>query len=290
MFRSILFAALVIPYFALAQTKADEQLANANEAYDTKNYGTALAYADSAIALNDQLPGAHKLRGDIKQRQKNLHGALMDYVVAEKLDDTDPRLYISRSAIHITEGRLKEAMRDIDRALKLDPSDADAHYNAACANYLGLDNDAALRDLDRTLDLKPSSPDALFLRGVVKGELYKEEEGYADIEAALLLKPTIAGGNMSAAILLFEMERYDEAIERFSTVITTDSANVAEAHYYRAECYYGLENKEMACKDWRVCGEMGDAQAQYIVRNYCSTDETKIPKKPKKERKTVIEF
>lgn len=290
MFRSILLAALVLSNSLAAQTKADEQLARANEAYTTMSYELALAFADSAITLNDKLAGAHKLRGDIKQRQKNFHGALLDYVLAEKLDDKDPRLFISRSAIHITEGRLKEAMRDIDRALKLDPNDADAHYNAACANYLGLDNEAALRDLDRAIDLNPRSPDALFLRGVVKGELYKEEEGFADIEAALLLKPTIAGGNMSAAILLYEMEHYDEAIERFSMVITNDSAHFAEAHYYRAECYYGLENKEMACKDWRVCGEMGDAQAQYIVRNYCNTDETKIPKKPKKERKSVIEF
>ncbi|HQV51379.1 MAG: tetratricopeptide repeat protein [Flavobacteriales bacterium] len=290
MFRSLLFAILVLPVALSAQTSADELLAKATNAYAAETYDLAQAYADSAIALNGELPGAHKLRGDIKQRQKNLHGALLDYVIAEKLDDTDPRLFVSRSAIHITEGRLKDAIQDINRALKLDPDDGDAYYNEACANYLGLDNSAALRSLDRALDLKPASADALFLRGVVKGELYKEEDGFEDIEAALKIKPGIVGGDMSAAILLFEMERYDEAIERLTKVITTDSLNLAEAHYYRAECYYGLENKEKACADWRVCGEMGDSQAQYIVRNYCNSEETKIPKKPKRERKSVIEF
>ena len=290
MFRSFLLALLVLPFALKAQTSAGEHLAKATDAYAAETYDIALAYADSAIAMNETLAGAHKLRGDIKQRQKNMHGALLDYVIAEKLDDTDPRLFVSRSAIHITEGRLKDAMRDIDRALKLDPNDADAYYNAACANYLGLDNSAALRSLDRALDLKPTSADGLFLRGVIKGELYKEEAGFADIEAALKLKPGIVGGDMSAAILLYEMERYDEAIERLTKVIATDSVNLAEAHYYRAECYYGQENKEKACADWRVCGEMGDAQAQYIVRNYCNTEQTKIPKKPKKERKSVIEF
>lgn len=290
MVRPLLTTLLVLPLAVQGQRSAEDHLRLALDAYTATGWDRALAHADSAIALDNELPGAYKLRGDIRQRQNNLHGALVDYAKAEKQNDTDPRLYVSRSAVHITEGRLKEAMRDIDRALKLNPSEGDAWYNSACANYLGRNNEGALRDLDRAVSLKPGSADALLLRGVVKGEMFKEETGLADINAALALRPDIAGGTMSAGILLFEMERYDEAIARFTEVIATDSADLATAHYYRADCYYALENKDKACEDWRRSGELGDKDAQFIVRNYCNTDAEKIPKKPRKDRKSVIEF
>jgi tetratricopeptide (TPR) repeat protein len=290
MFRAFLTALALLPAALNAQTTAQEHLASARSAYAIDSLGTALAHADSALVLDAAIAGGYKLRGDIKQKQRNLHGALIDYTKAERLDPEDARLYVSRSAVYITEGRLKEAVKDANMAIKLSPNDADAWYNRACANYLGRNNDGALKDLERAVDLNPELSNGLFLRGVVKGELYKEEDGLADIEAALRLDPTIAGGRMSAAVLLFETERYAEAIERFTEVIDANGEEVKEAHYYRADCYYHLNDKDRACADWRSSGELGDKDAQFIVRNYCNTDLDKIPRKPQKNRKTVIEF
>jgi tetratricopeptide (TPR) repeat protein len=291
MLRTSLLLLFALPFAAFAQNDALAHLDQSRKAYVAEDYATALLHADSAIALDESLPGALKLRGDIKQRQNNLHGALVDYTKAERIDANDPRLYVSRSAIYITEGRLKEAFRDTDKALKLDPNDADALYNRACASYLGQANEAALRDLERSLKIRPGNADALFLSGVVKGELYKEDAGLADIQAALALNPKLAGARMSAAVLLFEMKRYEEAIQAFTEVIDEQGTDLMEAYYYRADSHYNLENKDSACADWRKSAELGDKDAVFVVRNYCLTEETKIPKKPvKKSRKTVIEF
>ena len=181
MYRSLLASAAILPLVALAQPSADDHLKNAQAAYKANELTIAQAYADSAIALEPGIPGGYKLRGDIKQRQLDMHGALMDYVKAEKVEPDNPRLYVSRSAVHITEERVKEAMRDIDKALDLDDTDPDAWYNRACANYIGRNNEGALRDLEKSLELRPDNADALFLRGVVKGELFKESEGILDI-------------------------------------------------------------------------------------------------------------
>lgn len=290
MVRSTLLAALLLPYTLCAQHTAQDHLAMAQQAYKADTLSLALAHADSAIAMDASIAGGYKMRGDIKQRQRDMHGALMDYTRAAKQEPENARLYVSRSAVHISEGRLKEAVRDVDMALKLDPNDADAWYNRACANYMGRNNEGALRDLERAAKLRPEFADALFLRGVVKGEQYKEAGGLVDIEAALALNPNLPGARMSAAVLLFESERYEEAIVRFTEVIGQNDDDLKVAHYYRADCYYHLENKEMACADWETSGEMGDKDAQYIVRNYCHTDADKIPKKPQKRRETVIEF
>ncbi|MEZ4738160.1 MAG: tetratricopeptide repeat protein [Flavobacteriales bacterium] len=291
MFRTPILLVAFVSGTLSAQTDALFHMEKARSAYDANEMGIAMAQADSALTMDREVPGGFKLRGDIKQRQGDLHGAMVDYVKAEKVDPDDPRLYVSRSAIHITEGRVKEAIRDADRALDLDKTDADAWYNRACANYLGQNNDAALRDIERALDLRPENADALFLRGVVKGELYKEKDGIADIEAAIALKPSIAGSRMSLAVLLFEDKRYEEAIEQFGKVIAAKDADLKEAYYYRADCYYALENKEKACADWRIAADMGDGDAKFIERNYCNTDEDKIPKKPVRgRRRSVIEF
>jgi len=292
MLRTVLLFLALAPLALPAQDNtALVHLEQARRAYTAQNYDLALAHADSAVALDSKLPGALKLRGDIKQRQENLHGALMDYTKAERVDGSDPRLYVSRSAVYISEGRLKEAIRDTDKALKLDPTDADALYNRACAGYLGQQNEGALRDLERALRVRPDHAEALFLRGVVKGELFKEDAGLEDIQAAMALNPKIAGARMSAAVLLFEMKRFEEAIREFGAVIAENDTDLMEAHYYRADSYYNLGDKESACADWRKSAELGDKDAVFIVRNYCLTDEAKIPKKPvRKPRKTVIEF
>jgi len=295
MFRSLLITLVFLPSLLLAQPQASADAAahlqQARDAYAAAQYDVALAHADTALTLDETIPGGYKLRGDIRQRQQNLHGALLDYTKAEKLDDRDARLYVSRSAIHVTEGRAKEALRDADKAIALNPKDADAWYNRGCANYIGQNWDGALRDLNRSLDLRPNDAPALLLRGVVHGALYHDNDGLADLEAALAIDPKIASGTMSLAVQLFEAKRYADAIPPSTTVIEAGDADLQEAHYYRADCHYNLQDKASACADWRASGELGDKDAQFIVRNYCNTDEEKIPRKPqKKPRKSVIEF
>lgn len=295
MLRTLTLALAFSPALLFAQPGASPNdalahLEKARKAYAAEDYTTALAHADSAITLDSSVPGGYKFRGDIKQRQENLHGAIIDYTKAEKQDPNDARLYVSRGAVYITEGRLKEGIKDCDKAIKLAPNDPDPFYNRACAHYLGRNNEAALRDLNRSLELRKDNADALFLRGVVKGELFREEDGLADLEASLRINPEQDGGLMSLGVLLFDLERYDEAIAKFTEVIDKGKDDLAEAYYYRADCYYKLDNKGDACVNWRRSAELGDKDAVFIVRNYCNTDADKIPKKPQRKRNMVIEF
>lgn len=274
----------------IAQRSAEEHLTAARAAYAIDSLNIALAHADSALKLDAQLDGGLKLRGDIKQRQRNFHGALLDYAKAEKLDPDNPRLYVSRSAVHITQGNLKEAVRDCDRAIDLDPKDADAWYNRACADYMGRNNDGAMKSLERAMKVKADHAEALFLRGVVRGEQFKEEAGIADLEQAMRLNPSIPGGWMSLGVLQFENKQYDAAIATFTRVIESDDPEKRTAYFYRADCHYSKGDKNAACPDFRRCAEAGDKDAQFIIRNYCNTDAVTIPKKPRKQRKSVIEF
>jgi tetratricopeptide (TPR) repeat protein len=289
MLRITVLTFMILPCLLVAQMDAEACLHRAKQAYETGAYEPALAHADSALSMQKDLAAAYKLRGDIKQRQANLHGALGDYAKAEKHDPNDPRLYISRSALYITEGRFKEAMGDLDKAIRLDPNDPDAWYNRACVLYMEEDNEGAMRDLHRTLQLRKEDHNALLLRGVIKGELSRDSDGIKDVEEALRLKPDIAGGTMSHAVLLHGAGRYQEAIEKFSVVIE-EGNELGEAYYFRADSHYNLGDKETACQDFRASAENGDKEAVMIVRTYCNTDAAKIPKRPTRDRKTAIEF
>ena len=252
---------------------------------------SAWAKVEQAITMDPRNAKAFKLRGDLHQRKGESDAALADYKLSEGLDPNYARLFISRSALRVSQGLHKTAVKDATRAIELDPTDADGYYNRACALYLGGNTEAAKKDATKAVKLKPDHADALYLCGVTKGELYEEEAGMADIASALLLKPGIPGGKMSMAILLFEGKRYEEAIDKFTEVMDSDTSELAAAHYYRGDCWYNLENKEKACADFIESMRLGDKDAQFIKKNYCDTDLNKIPKKPvKKKRRTMIEF
>ncbi len=252
---------------------------------------SAMAQVDRALAADARNAKALKLRGDLFQRADNAEAALLDYKASEDIDPNNARLYISRAALRISKGMQKTALKDCEKAIQLDPADPDGYYNRACALYLGGNTEGARKDAEKAVKLKPDHADALYLSGVAKGELYQEEEGLHDIAEALKLKPSIPGGMMSMAVLLYEGERYEEAIDKFTEAMAVDTAELAAAHYYRGDCYYHLKNKEKACQDFAVSAELKDKDAVFVRKNYCETDLEKIPKKPvKKKRKTMIEF
>lgn len=286
---SLLLSLFVVPAFS--QSDAETHLEAATAAYEAGHLDSALAEVDRTIALDATLAKAFKLRGDIHQHKRDFTGAMDDYKVSEKLDNTDPRLYVSRSALRITDGNYKGGLRDADKAIELDPRDADAWYNRAWALYQGNDADAALKSVRKALDFEPQFPEALYLSGVIKGAQYNEKDGVAEIEQALAMKPSIPGALMSMAVLLYEAKRYEEAIPKFTEVIANDTTELASAHYYRADCYYNLGDKDKACIDWNKSMRLGDKDAAFIKKNYCDTDAKKIPKKPKRTpRRTTIEF
>jgi tetratricopeptide (TPR) repeat protein len=292
--RNLVICLSFLPALVLAQP-------NASAAGDT--YGSALAAAksgqlDSAMALVERAIAqdprhakALKLRGDLYQRQDNAEAALADYKASEEIDPNNARLYISRAALRISKGMEKTALKDCEKAIQIDPTDPDGFYNRACALYIGGNTEAARKDAERAVKLKPDHADALYLSGVANGELYLEEDGLHDIAEALKLKPAIPGGMMSMAVLLYEAERYEEAIDRFTEAMAVDTAELAAAHWYRGDCYYHLKNKEKACEDFKASAALKDKDALFIRKNYCETDLERIPKKPvKKKRKSMIEF
>lgn len=286
---------VLLPSLASAQPgprqMAKLDLEKATALYAAGNLDSALVVVERALSKDKELGAAYKLKGDILQKQKKIDAALVEYDHAEELGVNDPRLFVSRAAARITSGNLKGAIRDLDRALDYAPDDPDIYYNRACAVYLSGDNKGALKDLGKALKLKPDYAEALYLSGVIKGEEYREKEGLSDIEEALRLKPDISGGLMSLGVLLFEIKDYEGAIEKFTQVIDLGLEGKAEAYYYRGDSHYNLGDKVKACADWEVSAGLGDKDAIYIKKNYCETEEDKIPKKPAKgRRRTVIVF
>ena len=291
--NALLFLSLTFSLLVCAQPAEQAQALyeRALTAAKAGRLDSALVQVEQVLALNPSHGAGYKLRGDLHQREGRSEAALADYRKSEELAPNNARLYISRSALRISQGQHKTALKDCNTAIQLDPTDPDGYYNRGCALYLGGNIEGAKKDAEKAVKLKPDHADALYLSGVTKGELYQEEDALADIDAALKLKPTIPGGLMSMAVILYEGKHYEEAVERFTEVLATDTAERAAAHFYRGDCWYELDNKEKACEDYLIAMRMGDKDAVFIKKNYCDTDLKRIPKKPvKKKRKNMIEF
>ena len=287
----LIVSTLVCSFGATAQDSVQAVLKPALAAYSRGALDSALVLVNASILDHPGSEPAYKLRGDIYQRKLRYDEAMEDYDKAENISRTDPRLYVSRSALRIAEGNPKGALRDTQKAIELDATDADAWYNRAWALYLGNEGDAALKSLKTASELRPGFPEALYLSGVIKGEQYNEKDGIAEIAEALRLKPSIPGGLMSKAVLQYEGKQYVEAIATFTEVIATDTTELANAYYYRADSHYEMGDKEKACADFNKSMRLGDKDAAFVKKNYCDTDSKKIPKKPKRvRRKTTIQF
>ncbi len=289
MTKKILSIVFLLP-FVLANAQLDEALIPAKTLYEHGQHEEAIEAFSNYIASNSENYLAYKLRGDCKQRIAKYESAILDYDTALSISKEDHRLFVSRGAARMSLGKLKSAIKDFDRAISMDESDADAWFNKGGALYLSFDNRNAFKALNKALELNPDHADALFIRGVVKGELYDEAGGIDDIKRALALKTDLDGAQMSLAILLYELEEWDNAIEAYGNVIDAEDKYLTDALYYRGDCNYNKGNKEAACIDWRSSAKLGDDDAIYIVANYCDTDAKKVPKKRKKVRQTTITF
>lgn len=99
------------------------------------------------------------------------------------------------------------------------------------------------------------------------------------------MKPSIPGGLMSMAVLLYEVKRYEEAIPKFTEVIANDTTELAGAYYYRADSYYNIGDKDNACLDWsRAC-----AWATRMRPSSSGTIATRTPKRSQEAEAVAAE-
>jgi len=124
---------------------------------DPQSLGQALALAQRALTLDDSLPYAHALLGNVYLLQKQYEQAIAEGELAIALDPTCADCYVTLADILAFAGRPRRAIELVETARYLDPSSA-AYYAAVLgrAYYLVGQPDQAIPALRRALIRNPN--------------------------------------------------------------------------------------------------------------------------------------
>lgn len=172
-------------------------VAQGNELLKTKNYTSAIAVYDQAIAIDTGNFNAWNGRADALNRGGNFTGALAASDTAIALDPSRADGWINRGYILYNLGRYDEELKAYETAISLEPDNADAWFNKGYSLAGMKRYDEALAAFDKVKELRPDYPKLDANRRIAEQlkdagtPLYVR---YAPVIAGIVLLVVIAAG------------------------------------------------------------------------------------------------
>jgi tetratricopeptide (TPR) repeat protein len=117
----------------------------------------------------------------------------------------------------------------------------------AQAQLMAQQFDASLRSVQAYLEAKPKNADALKLQGDVLYLLAREQEAEKSLKAAIAVDPAHEGAQYALGRILYQQNRFPEAIELLQALVQRNSANY-RAHDNLALCYAAIQQDDAAVR------------------------------------------
>jgi adenylate cyclase len=158
-----------------------------------ENTELAEAEARTAIDLDPYSSVAHAALAWVLDHQGDQDTALEEAEAAIALNDNDPQGHLIKGHILAVSGRSSEAQTSLTIALRLDPRGPTAPaamYNRAVGYYFDHDYFAAEATARRAVRDYPDHPRSYLLLAATLGQLGRTKEAGATLDAALALSPS----------------------------------------------------------------------------------------------------
>jgi tetratricopeptide (TPR) repeat protein len=179
-----LIISLVSSNLLHAQKTSDEYIDHGIKKYEAKEYMEAIVSFNEAIALDDNSYQAYYMRGNIKQRFGDIHGAMKDYNKSVDANSKFPEAYFERGNIKYVLQDYYGAINDYTQAIALNENNLEAYYKRGQAKQQLEAYQDAINDCTQILNKDSKNVDAYFLRGVLRIEYGKLAEGCLDLSKA----------------------------------------------------------------------------------------------------------
>ena len=277
---------VLIFFFAVLSSSLHAQVSGSPmELYAAGAYDRALE-AISAQDDADISPQLLKLKADCLQKKDEFSEAL-DYYDRAKLRGYQAEdLYLNRGICKISLGQYELARLDLIHYSGARPGEAKTYYWLATIEYFEMNNRKSIQLLDECVYIDSTYAAAYFLRAANYRETNKPTLAVEDFMMAYELDASLHRAKLYAAVVMLDMEHYQNAIELFSEVNLEGSHINAEALYYRGEARYRMHDFEGACVDWSEAAALGDVDAAENYRRICMDKKGS----PKFKRWTFGEF
>ncbi len=222
-----------------------------------------------------------------KYMADDAEGALRDLDRAAFWFPDSPDVYERRAEVRLAANDVLGSLADCNKQISLDPQDAGAYLRRAHVKQRLERHQEAIEDATMGVDLAgPFDATALNSRAYIRALANRElEEGLVDIEKALQLQENNAAFLDTRAYLLYQLGRYQPALDdmnraiseaearqadntklfalrhvpqrKFALFLRLNDENMAVMYHHRGEIHGKLGNSEKAQADLRRGDELG---------------------------------
>jgi tetratricopeptide (TPR) repeat protein len=282
--------------------KAEEFYARGNHAYMDKDYETAKAAHDEAIALLPEFGSAYNSRSLALSKLEKLDEGLADSEIALRLKGDEATIWSNRALLYLeanrdkdsydaaskaielnpelapaynnrglaqrNQGLLQEALLDFDEAIKLENLAVAYHNRYLIREKIGM-LDETLNDLDMAIELDASAAEYYRSRSLWYKHQGQLEEAFEDNEEAIRLadSPQVFGRAYNDRAVFHSLRgNYKKAIEDYDRSIE-QSPNDAVVYWNRADAYRHLGDYQKALESVSHAIDLEPSHDFYIYRS-----------------------
>lgn len=220
-----------------------------------KNHERAIAYYDSALALNPTEPDYFVNRG-LSKEALNDTTAAADYEQALKLNY---RHTLARHNLQALKAKKGETTTFEDRLTETIQGDSTMLYpylERAIQRFEGGYYEGAVEDYSSALEIDPRDAEIWLGRGLAREKLKDYDGAFSDYTKAIDLKEDFFKAWINRGNVLFKLDRYKDAIDDFNVALIYQP-NYAAAVYNRAMAKVKMKDKPGACEDLKLAEQMG---------------------------------
>ncbi|MEK7484677.1 MAG: tetratricopeptide repeat protein [Planctomycetota bacterium] len=217
------------------------------KAFKNQSYLDAIECFTKVIEENDQVVKAYLNRGLSHYELEQYDSAISDYQKVLEIEPGNEKSAKKLFRIFLSQKKMKNARLILEQYLK--PVLDECGYYEKAMEVLDESSSDALNLMNQAIRKFPEKAEFLARRGYYYFKSNALEKALEDFLMSSKLDPTQASFFFNAGGLLVEMERYEEAIDLFSSVIELNPQDI-QAYYNRGFCYQELGLKKLATKDF----------------------------------------
>lgn len=273
------FALILFPSAMLAQD--DPLIAEARNQYESANYESSLALAETALSSNEDDFEAWMIKADSYHKQHDFDEAIENYEKAYALNKSSALLLTNWGAALLNLKKYDAAEKKLKDAFKLDKNLAQTHYFMGNLQYANFNSAVAIKCYNRAIELNPDYMEAYYMRAASNAEKGDLIEAKNDYEKVHELAPNLVQATYNMAILNIEAEDYDEALRLLDNIDPSSLPSSVDYYFYQAEALYFSGDEAKSCKVYKQAADLGDTESAEIYKKYCQTKEQREAKRKK---------
>lgn len=154
------------------------------ELYEKNEFMESLLNVNKAIEIDPNYAPAFYLRGNIKDKFDDRHGAMKDYNTAIEKNSKFGDALFARGNVKMKLQDYYGAISDYTAAITINENYIEAYFNRGKAKQFLLAYEDAINDCSKIIQINPKNVDAYYMRGILRINFGDMKNGCLDLSKA----------------------------------------------------------------------------------------------------------